>query len=375
MKKTSLFLLACATLIAAGCHRGAQEDPQPAQAVEVRQPNEFRLAHPDQFPLVAVTSARLPDTVEVPGTIAPVADRVIPIYSPLPGRILRLNAQLGFPVRAGQPLAVIASADLQQAYSDYAKAQAAQQLAQKEAARTQLLVQHGAAAARDLDAAQTALSQVRADTAAARTRLLQVGADPDHPTDTLIVRAPRSGVVVDLASAPGSYLRSLDSSTPLMTIADLSQVWAVADVHEDQLARIARGDTAQIHGAAFPGRVFTGTVAQIASVLDPATRTAGVRIVLANPGGLLKPQMFVRVDLISRQLRPSLIAPATAIVRTQDQSWTFLARGNGLFQKVPVSTGRTQGDQVEILQGLHSGDRIVRDALRLDADVAIGSGN
>ncbi len=374
MKKTPLFLLALTALTTVGCHRAAQGDPQPAQAVEVRQPNEFRLAHPGQFPLVAVSSANLPDTFEVPGTIAPVADRVIPIYSPLPGRILRLNAQLGFPVRAGQPLAVIASADLQQAYSDYAKAQAARQLAQKEAERTQLLVQHGAAAARDLDAAQAALSQARADTAAARTRLLQVGADPNRPTATFTVRAPRTGVVVDLASAPGSYLRSLDNSTPLMTIADLSQVWAVADVHEDQLARIARGDTAQIHVDAFPGRVFSGVVAQIASVLDPATRTAGVRIVLANPGGELKPQMFARVDLVSHSSRPTLLAPATAIVRTQDQTWAFLARGNGLFQRVPVSTGRVQGDQIEILQGLHPGDPIVRDALHLDSAVAIGSG-
>jgi cobalt-zinc-cadmium efflux system membrane fusion protein len=180
-----------------------------------------------------------------------------------------------------------------------------------------------------------------------------------------------SGTIVEQNVSGFEGVKSLDNTPNLFTIADLSTVWVVCDVYENDLGIVRIGDAAEVRLNAYPEKVFHGAVQDISRVLDPATRSAKVRVVLRNTDGSLRPGMFAVATFRSRRSRPRLVIPSTAIMRLQDKDWVFEKEGDRRFRRVEVhSLGEVEGGLVQIQDGLKPGDRIIATALDFSTAMA-----
>jgi cobalt-zinc-cadmium efflux system membrane fusion protein len=290
--------------------------------------------------------------------------RTIHVTSQGSGRVTDLRVKLGDLVHRGQVLLSIYSADLAGAFSDYQKALADERLAKRALDRAQLLYSHGALAQKDLEVAQDAEDKATVDVQNTQHRVKLLGGDPDHPSTIIELRAPVSGTIVEQNVAGFEGVKSLDNSPNLFTIADLSQVWVVCDVYENDLGEVHLGDSSEIRLNAFPDRVFQGKIADISRVLDPNTRSAKVRIVLSNPEGIFRPGMFAVATFRSRKLQERLVLPSTAVMRLQDKDWVFRKEAANRFRRLEVhSLGTTPDGMQEISNGVKPGDQVVAQAL------------
>ena len=313
----------------------------------------------------------MPTTLTANANITPDVSRTIHVTSLGSGRVVDLKVRLGDAVKKGQVLLSISSPDLSAAFADYQKALADERIAKKALDRAQLLFDRGAVAEKDLQVAQNAEEKARVDVATSEQKVRVMGGDPARPSPLLELRAPVSGTIVEQNVAGFEGVKSLDNTPNLFTIANLSQVWVVCDVFENDLGDVHIGDTADIRLNAFPDRTFKGTIADISRVLDPGTRSAKVRIVLANPNGMLRPGMFAVAPFRSRRLRPALVVPGTAIMRLHDKDWVFRKEGSSRFRRVEVhvSGGAADGMQ-EVREGLKADDEVVLKALDFSTAVA-----
>jgi membrane fusion protein, heavy metal efflux system len=199
-----------------------------------------------------------------------------------------------------------------------------------------------------------------------------LGGDPAHPTSLIELRAPVSGTIVEQNISGFEGIKSLDNSPNLFTIADLSQVWIVCDVYENDLGDVHRGDAAEIRLNAYRDKTYRGKVADISRVLDPATRSAKVRIVLPNRDGSLRPGMFAVATFRSRKSQPRIVVPSTAVLRLQDKDWVFRKEGPQQFRRVEVhARGENSSGMQEIQDGLTSAEQIVANALEFSSAVAV----
>lgn len=359
-------LLAAATT---GCSRDSKanakaNDPQ-GHMEEMGDPNFVTIAHPEQFPLVEVELRKLADELHMNGVVSPDVNRSVPVLSLSGGRVVETRVRLGDDVKKGQVLLLISSPDLGSAFSDYQKFAADEVLVRRQLERAQLLYSKGAVAEKDLDVAQDAEAKAKVDLTTAAERLRILGADPAHPSPILEVKAPISGTIVEQNVAGGTGVRSLDNSPSLFTIADMSHVWVLCDVYEDMLSRVNLGDIAEIRLNAYPDLVYEGRVSNITRVLDPATRTAKVRIELDNRHGIMRAGMFVSASFRSRQQKTRLVIPTSAILRLHDKDWVFRPLGENRFRKLEVRMGLTLPDgKQEVVSGLQLGDKIVSNALQ-----------
>ena len=176
-----------------------------------------------------------------------------------------------------------------------------------------------------------------------------------------VVRSPINGTVVEKLISPGQLLQA--ATTPCFTVADLSQVWVMADFFESDLADVAVGNSAEIITSADPQAAFPARWANISAIVDPNTRSIGVRVSVAkNPGGLLKKQMYVRVLIRSSRETTGLLAPVSAILRNDENlPFVYLAGADGTFARRQVTLGSRVDEQYEIKSGLAEGDPIVTD--------------
>src|SRR6202050_3087566 len=267
------------------------------------------------------------------GTVTPDVTRTIHVTSLGGGRVVDLKVKLGDSVKKGQTRLVISSPELAAAMSDYQKAVADEVLSRKALDRAQLLYDKGAIAAKDLETAQDLEDKAKVDVSTAEQHVRVLGADPAHPGALIDLRAPVAGTIVEQNVAGFEGVKSLDNTPNLFTIADLSQVWVVCDVFENDLGDMHLGDEAEIRLNAFEDRMFHGTVADISRVLDPNTRSAKVRIVLANEDGALRPGMFAVAKFRSRKKTNRVVVPATAIMRLHDKVWVFRKEGVNDFRR------------------------------------------
>jgi cobalt-zinc-cadmium efflux system membrane fusion protein len=351
-----LFLVLAVLSLFVACSR---DTPAATTKAQINlEPGVYEVEHPELFRLAKADTRKLPTEVTANGTVNPDVTRTIHVTSLGAGRVVDLKARLGDFVKKGQTLLVISSPDLAAAMADYQKARADEMLSHKALDRAQLLYDRGAAAAK-----------VDVSTAEHRVRIL--GADPDHPSPLIDVRAPVSGTIVEQNVAGFEGVKSLDNSPSLFTIADLSEVWLVSDVFENDLGQIHLGDSAEIHLNAFSDRRFRGKVADISRVLDPNTRSAKVRIVLANSDGALRPGMFAVAKFRSRKLTDRVVVPSTAIMRLQDKDWIFRKEGDKRFRRVEVQAdGLAPDGMQEIRDGVKPGEEVIANALEFSTAVA-----
>lgn len=313
----------------------------------------------------------LPTKLTANGTVNPDATRAIRVTSLGSGRVVDLKVRLGEYVKKGQSLLVISSPDLSSALDDYQKASADELLAHKGLDRSQVLYEHGATPQKDLEAAQATEDKAKADLSASEQRLRMLGGDPAHPSSLIDLRAPVSGTIVEQNVSGFEGIKSLDNTPNLFTIADLSQVWVVCDVYENDLSDVHVGDSAEIRLNGIPDHVFHGKIANISSILDPNTRSAKVRVVLPNPDGSLRPGMFAVATFQSRRVQNRMVVPGTAVMRLQDKDWVFRQERGGRFRRIPVQAGDVTPDGMqEVNAGISPGDKVVLDALQFSTAVA-----
>jgi len=275
---------------------------------------------------------------------------------------------LGDSVHKGQLVMEVQSPDVNTAFDAYRKAVDDEHLTSVTLERDKLLYNKGAIPQTQLEAAQTAEDDSKADLTATEQQLRIYGVDRNHPGDTVRIYAPASGIIIaqnvtNAAAAGVTYA----GATGSLTIADLSHVWVICDVYENDLANVHLGQRADITVNAFPGKIFSGTISDIGAQLDPSLRTAKVRIQVANPGNELRIGMFATATLLGSHPETATAVPATAILQLHDRSYVFLpGSGDGNFRRVQVKLGQSlPGNMVEIQGTVSSGQQVVANALDL----------
>jgi cobalt-zinc-cadmium efflux system membrane fusion protein len=366
----SLALLAFA-LLAAGCKKNfdpAQATGTPAQVVDGNNNGLVQVNHSEQFALIAAASIDAPDKLSVTGSVFPDINREVPVISLASGKVVELRARLDDNVRKGQLLFKVQSPDISAAFDVYLKAVNDEQMSNKAYLRAKDLYEHGAIALGALEQAEDAEKNARADLEASDQQMATLGIDKQHPSSIVSIYAPIGGVVVgqNITNAAAAGVTYAGTSTAF-TIADLSVVWIVCDVYENDLPRVALGQQAQITLSAYPGKTITGRVSDIGPVLDPTIRTAKVRIEVPNQG-MMKLGMFASVTLQGRSSAVHEVVPASAILHLHDREWVFVPAGEGTFHRIEVSSGEVLGDgRQEILSGLAPGQQVVKDVLQLES--------
>jgi cobalt-zinc-cadmium efflux system membrane fusion protein len=307
--------------------------------------------------------------LEANGRIQINEDASARIGTPTEGRVVRVTATVGDQVKAGQPLVYVHSHELVQAQADHARAVStltraeknlAYARAEQERARRLLELkaisqQEQMRAEADVNAAITELEQAKVELRRSEEYLEHLGVSPGGPDD-VVIRSPISGVVIKREVTLGTVV---SPAADLMVMANLSTLWAVAEVPEKQAALVRPGQPVWLTVQAFADKRFAGRVVHIGASLNAETRTTQVRCLIENPHGQLRPEMYATIHLSTGRTAPMLAIPRDAVQEMQGQRVVFIALNDGVFEKRVVQTGREQNDQIEITNGLKAGERIV----------------
>jgi membrane fusion protein, heavy metal efflux system len=363
-------------LLVTGCGRNvtAQENaaataPPPANVVPGFDVANIQVDHPEQFPLATATERMAAPELNVTGSVNPDVSRQVPVPSLATGRVMEIDARLGDEVRQGQLLFKIRSTDIAGAYSDYRKAVKNEQLTKIQLNRAQVLYDNGAVPKSTLETAQNAEDNAIVDVDTTSEHLRLLGSDLEHPSGIVEVSAPVSGVITDQEITNQSGVQALTPPNPF-TISDMSYIWVVCDVYENDLAGIRMGDSAEIRLNAYPGRVLKGRVSNIGAILDPNLRTAKVRIEVANEGMLMRIGMFATATFRSQKQEMRTIVPAAAIIHLHDRDWVFVPTPDRKFSRMEIRSGALlPGQMEEVISGLKPGQQVVSNALVLENTV------
>jgi cobalt-zinc-cadmium efflux system membrane fusion protein len=310
----------------------------------------------ERLPVAAVSPRPVRHELTVPATAEADPARITKISAPLAGRVSKLLVHLGDAVEKGAPLFTFDSPDLVAAQSDYLKGRSAEGQTARALKRQRDLAEHGIGARKDLEQAESDYDQAKSEYARAETRLRLLGIEPGEVSRALTVRAPISGRVIDLATAPGQYQN--DPTAVLMVIADLRTIWVSAQVPEKDIRRVEVGEDAAVQFGAYPGERFSGRVQFVGDVLAPETRTVKVRIALPNEHHHFKPGMFAQVTVLGPEA-PELVVPSSALLVRGDRSFLFVEKAPFTFERRPVEVGEPLAAGVPVTRGISSGERIV----------------
>jgi len=365
------FSIAVATaallLCVVGCKKvdkGAAEAPPPARVVSGMDASFFAVEHPEQYPIVTAGAYQAPSQLSVTGTVFPDIARTVPVISLASGRVVDIRARLGDTVKKGQLLLRVRSDDIAGGFDAYHKAVSDELLARKQLDRAKQHYDHGAIAQSDLEVAQDTEDDAKTTLGTATEHLRLLGSDPDDPKGIVEIFAPVSGVITDQEVTNGAAVQAYSTPNPF-TISDLTSVWIVCDVYENDMASVRVGQPADITLNAYPNQVLKGTISNIGSILDPSIRTTKVRIEVANPGEMMRPGMFASATLYSKEKQTFTAVPASAIVHLHDRDWVYTPM-QGKFKRIEVTSGeQLPNNMQEITSGLPPGQQVVTNATNL----------
>jgi membrane fusion protein, heavy metal efflux system len=368
---TALLLFSLASLISlSGCNNSSTDPaagaPPAPRVVPFPDVTLFSVEHPEQFPLAAATEHAAVSELVVTGTVNPDISRTVPVISLATGRVIDIRARLGDTVKKGQVLLRVRSDDIEGAFANYQMAVADEVLARAQLERAQDLYDHGGFALNDLQVAKDTEDKAKVGVEAAAEHLRLLGSSVDHPTGIVDLVAPVSGVITDQEVTNAAGVQSLGTNP--FTISDLSTVWIICDVYENDLPSVKLGDVAKITLNAYPGKVLNGTISNIGTILDPNIRTGKVRIEVRNPG-LMRIGMFVRATFQGRKQEMHTIVPATAVLHMHDRDFVYVPAPGNKFRRLEVTSGELLPDRLdlqEIKSGLQPGQQVVTNALVLD---------
>lgn len=299
-----------------------------------------------------------------PGVVASDVSRTVTVYSLANGFAVRVPVQLGDKVRQGQLLAVVNSPDLAKAISRYQTAKAEETLDRKQLKREERLYRHGATPREQLETAQFAEQHALIEVHAAARQIRLLGGSPHSSSSLVKVRAPIGGTIIKQRISRGEAVEH----SYLFKIANLSQVWVLCSIYENDLSRVRLGDLARVKLAAYPTLKLQGRISNISRILNPATRTAKVRVVLGNPRGLLLPGMFATGRFTSTHESLHILVPVSSLFHLDDEYWVFRPIKPGVYRRVPVSIGTVVAPGWEaVTRGLRAGQRVVANSMAFAA--------
>jgi len=369
VRKIGFLLLSIpALLVLGGCNSAhgdlAAEAPPPATVVPDVNVSLFSVEHPEQFPLATAEAHSAAPQLVVTGTVNPDIARAVPVISLASGRVVAVHARLGDTVKKGQLLLSIRSDDVASGFSDYRKAVVDEVLARTQLERAKELYAHGAMALNDFQVAQDTEDKAKVDVETSEEHLRLLGNDPDKPKGLVDIYAPVSGVITDQQITNAAGLQALGSNP--FTISDLSYVWVVCDVYENDLANVRIGETAEIKLNAYPDQIVSGRISNIGAILDSNIRTAKVRVEVRNPG-MMRPGMFATATFSALKKQIHTVVPATAVLRIHDRDWVYVPAPDRKFRRLEVMSGDTfPNNMLEIKSGIEPGQKVVTNALVLE---------
>lgn len=367
-------VLLCTSVLLMSCtkkHEDTTQAAPPPAAVEHRDDGSLiKVDRPELFPVVSAIEHSAVESLRATGTVNPDVSRTIPVISLANGRVLDVHARLGDFVHKGQLLMEVQSTDVSAAFDQYLKAVNDERLARVQYERAKTLYDKGAISQAQLEITENSELDAQTDLKAAEQQLRVLGVDKDHPSAAVKIYSPATGVIiaqnVTNASAAGV---SLSGSSTAFTIADLSHVWILCDVYENDLPMVHLGESAEIRLNAFPDQSLAGTISDIGAVLDPNLRTAKVRIEVPNPQNRLRVGMFATAVFHGKSVS-RIAVPATAVLHLHDRDWVFVPQGQGVFRRVEVRSGEMlPGNNQEILSGIPVGQSVAANALELQNTV------
>jgi len=360
-----------AAMVLAGCGSSGRESAEKmtsytsansgAEATLFTVPQE-QLSH---IQIVTISPAPLTRTLRLSGQVAYNGFKTTPVITAVGGPVSQVLVFPGQHVRAGQPMLDVSSPDYSQLRASYLKARDSYNLADKNYQRAQDLYAHHAIAEADLLQAESVRTQAQADMNAAAQGLHILGITnldslATAPASAQIpVRAPISGEVVDRQCSPGQLIQA--GATQCFTISDMSTVWVLVNVYQNQLSYIHNGEAVSVQTDAYP-TVFHGKISYLAPAVDPNTRTLQARIVTENPGEKLKNQMYVTAIVVAGTIPKAITVPVASVMRnTENQPFVYVQTGTAQFSRRMVESGEIQSGRIQILSGLSAGEKVVAD--------------
>jgi membrane fusion protein, heavy metal efflux system len=346
-----------------GCPKRDEPPPAPVTAGNVK----LTAAQRQSVSIYTVRSSSFHDTVETTGVVDFDNDQATSVLSPISGPVSRLSVSLGQKVKKGEPLATVDSPDFAAAISAYQKALATAKTNRHLADLDKDLLEHNGVAQKEAAQAETDAANAEADRDAALQELLSLNV-PEQAIKGIqrglpishaeaAIRSPVAGTVVEKLITPGQLLAA--GTTPCFTVANLSRVWVMAQIFGSDLASVRLGDSAEVTSG-IGSNSFSGKVDNISALVDPDTRSVPVRVVVDNPGDLLKKQMYVRVRIRSRAESSGLLIPVSAVLRDEENlPFVYVVESDAGFARRHVTLGNRTGDQYVIPEGLAAGERIV----------------
>jgi cobalt-zinc-cadmium efflux system membrane fusion protein len=342
--------------------------PPPVQVVEEHpDQNIVKVEQPERFKLVTAVELEEKAEIHATGSVTPDIERSVPVVSLASGRVVGIYAKLGDDVKKGKLLLKVQSNDIVSAFQTYDQAKADERLTNTQLERAKLLYDKGAISLNDLQIAQDADEKAKVAMKASSQLIRTLGADINREDPVISVYAPVSGTIVEQNVVNASSVHTPDNQPNLFTIADLSHVWVMCDVYENDLPSVRLGEKADIKLNAYPDQTFRGRIANIGKVLDPNLRTAKVRIELANPG-IMRAGMFVTAIFYALKGTSHAVVPSSAVLHLHDRDWIFVPAGTGQFRRNEVQGGKISNGTQVILGGLAAGQQIVQDALALNSE-------
>lgn len=341
--------------------------PPSAQVVPTGDMSLVSVDKPGLFPVVAAEKMEAASQLTATGSVLPDINREVPVISMANGRVVDIKTRLDDNVKKGQLLLKVQSPDITNAFDTYLKAANDEQLANKAFVRAEDLFTHGAISQAMLEQAEDTEKDAKADLTATEEQLNTLGVDKNHPSSVVNVYAPISGVIVaqNVTNAAAAGV-NLSGTATAFTIADLSTVWIVCDVYENDISKVRLGQEAKIKINAWPDHPITGHISDIGPILDPSLRTAKVRIEVPNPG-FLKLGMFGTATFTGLEKETRAVVPADAVLHLHDRDWVFIPAGDKQFKRIEVRAGKMlDGNRQEILSGMQPGQQVVAKALLLE---------
>ncbi|WP_211352043.1 efflux RND transporter periplasmic adaptor subunit [Dinghuibacter silviterrae] len=350
MNKPLALLCVIAVFFSTACHH---EDDKPTPASDYYTLPDSLAKTLDVAP---VRSCPMVNAITLTGKISFNNDNVVKIYPMVSGNMSGVNVALGDYVHAGEDLGVIRSSEMAGYTRDLVNAQTNIQITKRNLDAEQDLFKGGLASQSDVIAADAAYKQAQSELARAQQVLAINGGGATQGLMT--VKSPIDGFVVEKFVTNNQAIRA-DNGTNLFTISDLNNVWILANVYESNIQNVHLGDSATITTLSYPGKVFKGKVDKISNVLDPTNKVMSVRVVLSNPGYLLKPEMFASVTISNKTNQQSLCVPSSALIFDNSQYFVLVVGDKHQVQMHKVTVINSVGDQTYISSGVNEGDKVL----------------
>ncbi len=311
--------------------------------------------------MIEVDTAResaMKNELNLTGEVSFDENNVVKVFPFASGQVMKVNVSLGDKVTAGQVLAVIRSADVAGNYSDLTSAKADLAISKRQLQQAEYLYKNGISSERDYTEAKENYNKAVAADNKLREQIAINGGGNTNAAGTLVVKAPRSGYIVEKNITSGNYIRP-DNGSSMFTISDMKDVWIKANVFESDIAKVRVGYTAHITTLAYPGKVFTGKVDNVGSVLDSDSKVLTVRISLPNPDMLLKPEMFTNVMVSNNEAAQAVAIPAGAVVFDSGKNYVVIYRDKCNLSVREVNVIKSVEDTTYVAAGIKPGERVI----------------